>query len=401
MFKDLLSFWIKNLEKSSIQKALQTTSKQDIISFSLGRPDNGLLLLPELKVEYENLFSPENLQYSPPSLELKTHIVELMKEKGIFCTPEEVFLTTGAQQAMTLLTSLFTSEGDNILVDQLTYPGYIQVAQAMHAKLVPLPVCFQKGLDIEKLKHILEHNKRPSLMYTMSEGHNPLGISLSKEQRIQLIKLAEYYRIPIIEDDAYGFLNYDSAELPLKFHWKDGVFYIGSFSKILAPSLRVGWIIASEQIIEKLEILKEGLDINASTLSQKLINSFFARNHLKEHIVKLREEYKNKRDIMVKYLKEYIPQMEFTLPKSGFFIWGKLPPSINTNRLFNLALEEEKVSFLPGSAFLIGEREDVQNCLRLSFAFCPKELIESGVKRLARAIHTYKWENEGQYLRVV
>ncbi len=398
MFKDVLPSWIQNLEKSGIQKALQTTSKTDIISFSLGRPDNDILALLELKDASLDLFSPENLQYSPPSLELKGHIVELMQEKQVFCTPEQIILTTGAQQAMTLLVKLFITEGDSILVDQVTYPGFIQIAQANHADLIPIPVCFQNGLDVEELSYILEKTNKPSLIYTMSEGHNPLGISLNKEHRIKLTKLAEHYKIPIIEDDAYGFLNYDSVELPLKSYWREGVFYIGSFSKIMAPSLRVGWIIASESMIEKLEILKEGLDINTSTLSQKLINSLFIKGCLKEHVLKLREEYGKKRDIMVEALKKHIPEMEFSIPRSGFFIWGKLPFSMNTDRLFKLALEEEKVSFLPGSAFLIGKREDIQNCLRLSFAFCPINLIEGGIKRLAVAIQSYKWHNEGQYI---
>ncbi len=165
--------------------------------------------------------------------------------------------------------------------------------------------------------------------------------------------------------------------------------------------MRVGWIIASEPIIEKLEILKEGLDINTSTFSQKLITSFFAKGILKEHISRLRETYKAKRDVMIHSLQKYIPEMEFIIPKSGFFIWGKLPSSINTKRLFKFALEEEKVSFLPGNAFLIGKRDDVQSCLRLSFAFCPIELIEPGIKRLAIAIQGYKWQNEDQYLSAV
>jgi 2-aminoadipate transaminase len=387
MFYDLFPPWIRNLEKSGVQKALQATSMPDIISFSLGRPGNDQLLLPGLKDVFEDLFSPENLQYSPPSLELKTHIVELMKEKQVFCRPEEIFLTTGAQQAMTLLTKLFVSEGDSILVDQLTYPGFIQVAQTSHAKLLPAPLNSQRSLENE-LKKILEHDKKPKIIYTMSEGHNPLGASLSQQQRLDLTKLAEHYQIPIIEDDAYGFLNYEDVEPPLKSYWEEGVFYIGSFSKILAPSVRIGWIITSAAIIEKLEILKEGLDLNTSTLSQKFIISLFAQNNLKKHILKLREEYKNKRDVMVESLKKYIPEMEFSIPKSGFFIWCKLPSSINTNRLFKLALEKEKVSFIPGNAFLIGEKEDIQNCLRLSFAFCPIDFIECGIKRLARAIYS-------------
>ncbi|MBX9621532.1 MAG: PLP-dependent aminotransferase family protein [Alphaproteobacteria bacterium] len=400
MFKELLPLWIKNLEKSGVQKALETTANPDIISFSLGRPDNNLLRLPELKDCYEELFSPHNLQYSPPSYELKAHIAEFMKEKQVVCTPKEILLTTGAQQAMTLLTKLFANEGADILVDQLTYPGFIQVAQSMHLNLIPSPLCFQSGLHMKELRQILEKNARPSLMYTISEGHNPLGTSLSKKQRIELTALAKEYKVPIIEDDAYGFLNYDLVDPPLKSYSKEGVFYIGSFSKILAPSMRTGWIIASEPIIEKLEILKEGLDINTTSFSQKLITSCFEKGILEERILKLRGTYKEKRDVMVYSLQKYIPEMEFTIPKSGFFIWGKLPSSINTKRLFKFALEEEKVSFIPGNAFLVGERDDVQNCLRLSFAFCPIELIELGIKRLSIAIQSYKWQNEEQYLRL-
>ncbi|OJW54537.1 MAG: hypothetical protein BGO67_10100 [Alphaproteobacteria bacterium 41-28] len=390
MLDDFLSPWVKNLEKSDIQKALQTTSKPDIISFSLGRPDNQLLALADFKEVIDELFLPSNLQYSPPSIELKVHIVELMKERGVLCTPGEVLLTTGAQQAMTLLSKLFVNMGESIIVDQYTYPGFIQVAQALHAGLIPIPVCFQQGLNIKELESILELNKKPRLLYTISEGHNPLGTSLSREQRTELISLVQRYQIPIIEDDAYGFLNYEKVEPPLKSYWREGIFYIGSFSKIFAPSLRIGWIIASEAIIEKLEILKEGFDINTCTLSQKLISCFFAKRSLKEHISKLKEKYKSKRDTMVAALKTHIPEMDFAIPKSGFFIWGRLPPSINTNRVFKVALEEEKVSFLPGSTFLIGNNREAQNCLRLSFAFCPIENIEPGVKRLALAIHESK-----------
>lgn len=398
MFESFLKTKITNLEKSDIQKALEVASNSDIISFSLGRPDNQLLILQDLQHITGKFFSPENLQYSPPSLELKIHIQDFMKEKGVSCSLEEILLTNGAQQAMTLLARIFASKEDDILVDQLTYPGFIQVAQTLHAHLIPTPVCFKKGINIDELKMILKKNIRPNFLYTISEGHNPLGISLSKKQRVELIKLAQSNNIPIVEDDAYGFLNYEDVELPLKSYWEEGVFYIGSFSKILAPSLRVGWIIASKVMIEKLEILKESFDANTSTLSQKIINSFFMKGSLKEHVYKLKEKYRDKRDAMVAALKTHIPEMDFEVPKSGFFIWGRLPSLVNTSELFKLALGEEKVSFLPGSTFLIGDKKEVQNCLRLSFSFCPIEDIEPGIKRLSYALHKYRKKNkEGSF----
>src|SRR3990167_2885650 len=167
MFDDLLPLWIQNLEKSGVQKALHTATSSDLISFSLGRPDNQMLSLfssPEFEGVSSGLFSSENLQYSIPSFELKNHVVGLMRERGVICRPEEILLTTGAQQAMNLLVKLFVCEGDTILVDQLTYPGFTQIAQARQARLVPIPVCYGGGFDQEAFENILKSAERPRLI---------------------------------------------------------------------------------------------------------------------------------------------------------------------------------------------------------------------------------------------
>lgn len=378
--------WTKKLEKSFIQQALEVTANPDIISFSLGRPDQSLLGLLDSANIPADILSPQNLQYSPPSAELKKHIVTLMKERGVHCEEEEIFLTSGAQQAMSLLTKVMTHNNDTILVDQLTYPGFIQVNQSLNTKLIPIPCDIQSGIILEELEKLLNCNPQPRFIYMIPEGHNPLGISLGETKRIQLAKLTKKYQIPIVEDDAYGLLTYETTAPPLKSYWKEGVFYIGSFSKVLGPSFRVGWIVAPKATIERFETLKEGTDINASTFSQKLILSILNDTDFDVHIMKLRETYKKKRDIMVDALNKYIPELEFKVPQSGFFLWGKLSSTVNTTELFNIGLREEGISFLPGEAFLIGERADARNCLRLSFAFCPMERIEEGVKRLAHAL---------------
>lgn len=378
--------WTKKLEKSFVQQALEVTANSDIISFSLGRPDQSLLGLLNPNNIPSDILSPQNLQYSPPSYELKKHIVKLMKERGVDCKEEEIFLTSGAQQAMSLLTKVMTHENDTILVDQLTYPGFIQVNQSLNTKLVPIPCDIRSGIILDELEKLLNCNPQPRFIYMIPEGHNPLGISLGETQRIQLIKLAQKYQIPIVEDDAYGLLTYETTVPPLKSYWKEGVFYIGSFSKVLAPSFRVGWIVTPKTTIERFETLKEGTDINTSTFSQKLILSILNDTDFDAHVMTLRESYKKKRNIMVNSLKKYIPELEFEIPQSGFFLWGTLPSTVNTTELFNVALREEGISFLPGEAFLIGERADAKNSLRLSFAFCPIERIEEGVKRLAYAL---------------
>ena len=380
---------IRTLEPSAIQQALQNTSDSDVISFSLGMPSEDLFPILDYKKSMLDLWMPNSLQYSPPLEKLKQQIVELMEQRGVSCTSNQIFLTTGAQQAIHLLCRCLVDKDEAAATDAATYPGFIQTIQSLGIDLSTIPVSFTEGLDINNLENLCKNVNKPKFFYTMSEGHNPLGLSISKEKRLKLVEIAQTYQMPIIEDDAYGFLNYQAIEPPLKTYGKDWVFYIGSFSKILAPSARVGWIIAPEYLIAKLEILKESSDINTATFSQRIISAFLEKKDFSKHLFYLRNSYKEKRDMMTKSLKDHIPELNFTIPSSGFFIWGQLPSSINTHQLFWHALNNEKVSFLPGSAFGSSSNRNLSHCLRLSFSYCPLELIETGVKRLAKALRTY------------
>ena len=388
MDEQLLSNSSRVLEKSHIQKALQAPLTSDTISFALGMPDTNLLPLDKYKVALNKVLSSASLQYSPPINALKAQIVDLMKERQVFCNPDQIFLTSGAQQAMMLITKLLIDKGDNIVIEEATYPGFIQIAKSLQANLITISSDYQNGILIEELENYLKikNQKNPKFIYTIPEGHNPLGMSLSKEKRIKLINLAESYKIPIVEDDAYGFINYEEVEPPLRAYSDEWIFYIGSFSKILSPATRIGWIIVPEGLIEKLEILKEASDLNTATFSQHIISSYIEIGLLSEHLTLIKKHYKEKRDLMAKALKQHIPEMQFILPKSGFFIWGRLPSNINTDKLFKLALETKNVSFLPGSAFGLNDKNNLTNCLRLSFAFCPLDAIEIGIKKLGDTI---------------
>ena len=389
MDEQLLSNSSRILEKSHIQKALQAPLTSDIISFALGMPATNLLPLDKYKIALDKVLSSTSLQYSPPVKALKAQIVDLMKERQVFCNPDQIFITSGAQQAMMLITKLLVDKGDDIIIEEATYPGFIQIAKSLEANLINIPTDHQNGISIEALENYLKtkNSKKPKFIYTIPEGHNPLGMSLNKERRLKLIKLAESYKVPIVEDDAYGFINYEEeVEPPLRAHSDEWIFYIGSFSKILSPSTRIGWIIVPEGVIEKLEILKEASDINTATFSQYIISSYIEMGVLSEHLSLIKKHYKEKRDVMVKALKQYIPEMQFILPKSGFFIWGRLPSNINTDKLFKLALETKNVSFLPGTAFGADNQNNLTDCLRLSFAFCPLDTIEIGIKRLSEAV---------------
>ncbi len=390
MDEQLLSNSSRALEKSHIQKALQAPLTSDTISFALGMPATNLLPLDKYKIALNKILSSASLQYSPPVKALKAQIVDLMKERQVFCNPDQIFLTSGAQQAMMLITKLLADKGDDILIEEATYPGFIQIAQSLQANLITIPVDHQNGISIEELENYLKikNQKKPKFIYTIPEGHNPLGISLSKEKRLKLINLAKSYKIPIVEDDAYGFINYEEeVEAPLRSYSDEWIFYIGSYSKILSPATRVGWIIVPEGLIDKLEILKEASDINTATFTQHIISSYIEMGFLSDHLSFIKKHYKEKRDVMVKALKQYIPEIQFFIPKSGFFIWGRLPSNINTDKLFKLTLETKNVSFIPGSAFGLNNKKSLTNCLRLSFAFCSLDSIEIGIKKLGEVIN--------------
>lgn len=385
---EILSSSVRKLKPSAIQESLKNISSE-VISFSLGMPANNLFPVLNYKKAMSDLWIPDSFQYCSPSIELKYQIQKLMQQRGVSCTPSQIFLTNGAQQAIQLLCKALIDKDETAVTDAAVYPGFIQAAQLSDISLTTNPVSFSEGMDMDSLEGLCQKPKKPKFIYTMSDGHNPLGISLSKEKRLKLVEIAQTYQIPIIEDDAYGFLNYQPIESPLKAYNPDWVFYIGSFSKILAPTARVGWIVAPEFLIDKLAILKEGNDINTTTFSQRIISAFLEKNDFSTHLSFLKNAYREKRDEMVKALKEHIPEIKFNIPSSGFFIWAQLPQEIEANQLFWHALKNEKVSFLPGEAFTTSFTNNLNNCLRLSYSYCPLELIETGIKRLANAIQSY------------
>ena len=391
MTKITLSSICNKLYTSEIQNALKkTSSNSDIISFSLGMPSEELLPLEMYQHSLLKVLDKNCLQYSSPSYKLRKQITLLMRKRGIYCAPEQIFLTSGAQQAMMLIIRLLLDEDDSIIVDSATYPGLIQIAESFKVNLIPMDIS-------ANLRSYLEYTqKKPKLIYTMSEGHNPCGTSLDAKACIDLINTAEKFSIPIIEDDAYGFLNYDTAEYSLKYYSNDLVFYIGSFSKILSPATRVGWIIAPDDLIEKLAILKESSDINMSTLSQHIIYTYLETNNFDQHLQYIKKFYKQKRDIMIEALQRYVPDIKFTIPKSGFFIWCEFPNYIDTNKLFKCATEDFGVSFLPGCAFTsVPHNKSLNNYLRLSFGHCNANLIPEGIKRLGQVVQAMRKQLKG------
>ncbi|MBA3471509.1 MAG: PLP-dependent aminotransferase family protein [Herpetosiphonaceae bacterium] len=386
----VLSAWTQKTMPSALQHMLSATAHPDIISFALGLP------APELfPAEAFGAISAEvlrqdvaALQYGPPSESLKASIVALMALRGVECRAEQIFLTNGAQQGMNMLARLLLDPGGSVLIEDCIYTGFQQVLEPFQPTILTVPADVASGMDVDAVAAHLESGKRPAFIYAITDGHNPLGVSMSAEKRAQLVALARDYRVPIIEDDAYGFLSYAQQSIPpLRALSEDWVFYVGSFSKILAPALRVGWVIVPEWLIDKLSIVKEASDIGTATFSQRLVAAYVNTQALPAHLARLRHEYAVRRDAMLDALEHCFPATtRWYKPDNGMFIWIELPETVNSLELLRIAITDQKVAFIPGTVFSVGERQSASNGLRLNFSNCNVARIQTGIERLAATI---------------
>jgi 2-aminoadipate transaminase len=240
-------------------------------------------------------------------------------------------------------------------------------------------------MDVDAVAQYLSSRARPSFIYSITDGHNPLSVRLSPSKRSRLVELAEQYRVPIIEDDAYGFLCYENPLPPLRALSERWVFYTGSFSKILAPALRVGWLVVPEELILPLSVIKESSDIDAAPLSQRIVNAYLDTGGLPAQIDMLRTQYGLRRDTMLRALAENFPDAaRWTKPDCGFFVWVELPSTVDVDELFRRALEDEHVAFIPGHAFSVNHKRSSN--IRLNFSHPTAARIEEGIPRLARVL---------------
>ena len=327
----------------------------------------------------------QTLQYEAPSARLKEHIVEIMKQRGVQSSTDEVHLISGAQQGLSLLACLFVDGGGNVVMEQASYPGFQQALQPYSCRVLTVKTDLETGLDVDELGHLLASGVRPRLLYIMTEHHNPLGVSMSYDKRARLGELVRQYGIPVIEDDAYGFLSYEGDPLPpLKTFAPEWVCYVGSFSKILAPALRTGWAILPRQLAAPFSVLKFANDLDSSSLGQRVISLLLDGWNLWDHVENLRREYRARRDAMLSALSGFgRPGARWTRPRGGLFVWVELPLGTNTPALLAQAVSRERITFIPGQAFAASPDVDLSHCLRLNFSNSPVERIHEGIRRLS------------------
>ena len=384
-----LANWARETHPSPLQEMLTSASRPGIISLALGMPDEKLFPTAEFAQAAQRVLAtdPHALQYGPHLQPLKAQVVELMKRRGVVCREQQVFITAGAQQGMCLLARILLEPGSEIIAEELIYTGFQQVVEPFQPGVLTVPTSLETGMDVDAVEAHLKSGARPAFIYAITEGHNPLSVSLSKDKRVRLVELAVRYGVPIIEDDAYGFLNYQgNLEPPLR-ALDEHVLYVGSFSKIVAPALRIGWLVVPEVLIKPLSIVKESTDINSTTFPQRVLSAYLETGQLADHIKHLCYNYALRRDTMLAALHEHFPEeTRWTTPSSGMFVWLE-NENIDAAELFNTALSTAQVAFLPGYVFSVGPVRLKPHSMRLNFSYCSPEQIREGVARLGRLIN--------------
>ncbi len=387
-----------NIGSSAIRELLKLTSLPDVISFAGGLPAPEVFPIEKFKEASDIVLTEMGrsaLQYGTTEgyQPLREMIARNATKYGIQISSDNVLITSGSQQALDLLGRIFINRGDRVLVESPTYLGAIQAWNAYGVKYVTIP------FDDDGMRtDLLESRLRTGIkfIYVLPNFQNPTGVTLSRTRRKQLVDKADAYGVPIVEDDPYGQLRYEGEHLPPVVVMDDemrakevpiyggNVIYTSTFSKILAPGLRLAWVVAPTEVIKKLVQAKQGCDLHTSTFTQYLVYQVANNSWMRSHIHTIRKTYKERRDIMIKALEQYMPDgVRWTKPKGGLFLWVTLPEAIDTGAIFNSAVEA-KVAFVPGGPFHpLGGGE---NTMRLNFSNAKPELIMEGIKRLAKVI---------------
>lgn len=362
---------------------------KEIISLAAGTPAPNLLPADLLRTIFNDslLIDRQNaLGYCPVEglQSLRRGIAARMRRRGIAVDLSNILILSGSTQGIGLVGRFLLSPGDEVVVESPTYLGAIQSFRALGARVIGVPTD-SEGMRVDLLESILTR-RRPRLIYTLPTFQNPTGVVLSPERRRRLLLLSKRYQTPILEDDPYGEMYFEGAEpQPLKALDTHGqVLYLGTYSKILAPGLRVAWLVAPQPMIERLSLHKQIFDLNTNALGQWIVSEILQRNLLDTHLSMVRERYCRKRDLMLKAIRTYWPKdVRVTHPAGGFHIWCRLPAEMRARTLLREAAQEH-VAFVTGEAFHV-DGNGAQH-IRLSFAFPEERHIEEAIRGIGRAM---------------
>lgn len=382
---------VANLQASIIREMLKFSNLPGVISFAGGLPAPEMFPLADLKTSCVNIidkYGSTSMQYSLSMgiTPLRKAIAERSQMRGISSESANILITSGAQQALEMVSRAFIDPGDVVITEYPTYVGAIQAFNYHRATYEYIPMD-SDGMLVDLLEERIERSN-PKLIYVVSTYQNPSGITMSLARRRKLVEIASKYNIPIIDDDPYSELRFEGEPITsLKALGGDIVISLGTFSKLLAPGLRIGWINGPAEIMQLFERVKQVSDLHANTFTQYMILDYLERGLLDEHINNIRADYSAKRDMMIKSIEEYFPpSITITHPEGGLFLWCKLPVEADARKLLDFAIEK-KVTYVVGMAFHPDEKGN--NTFRLNFSNASHETIVEGIKRLGEVFHAH------------
>ncbi|HEU5375459.1 MAG TPA: PLP-dependent aminotransferase family protein [Ktedonobacteraceae bacterium] len=394
------------IRRSAIRELLKFTSQPDVISFAGGLPAPELFPVERMRQATETVLTqqgPEALQYSTTEgmPELRSFLAQRLSNETLRVKPENILIVTGSQQALDLLTRIFVNEQDRVILENPTYLGMLQALKPYDLTYLPVPTD-EHGMRVEMLPALLR--QRPSLLYTVPTFQNPQGTTLVKERRLELIHMVEHASVPLVEDNPYSELRYEGESEPsllelearsLGNNEPNGwVISVGTFSKILSPGLRLGWVAAPLPVIDKLVAAKQSTDLHTSTFVQYIVQELVRDGFLETHIARLRTAYRERRDCMLAAMKHSFPEeVTWSHPAGGLFLMVYLPPSLDAQALLQEALAYQ-VAFVPGVDFHVGNTG--RNTFRLNFSNASPPLIKEGIKRLGHVLKNAVQQHHGE-----
>lgn len=395
------------MTSSAIRELLKITEQPGFISFAGGLPAPELFPVAEVADVVQRVLHESGqvaLQYSATEgyRPLRELIARRMTDEGVSATVNNILITTGSQQAIDLVGKILLDPGEAVVVESPTYLAALQAWNAYEASFIGVP-SDQVGMDVALLEEIAP--RQPKLLYCQPNFQNPTGVTLSRERRESLVDISVRHGLPILEDDPYRQLRFEGRHLPRLLalesarqgnqgEYHGNIISLSSFSKILAPGLRVGWVVAAPEVIAQLTQAKQGTDLHTSTLDQMIAYEMLGTGYLEDHQQLIVRTYRERRNVMLASLAEHFPpEARWTRPEGGMFLWVELPEAIDASELLREAMKQQ-VAFVPGHGFHVDGSG--HNTLRLNFSNSTPAQIREGAARLARALESVQRGLEGR-----
>lgn len=386
---------MQKVRPSAIRELLVLGAQPDIISFGGGYPAPETFPIVELNAVFEDVVKHSGtrvFQYSTSEglPQLREKLVQRMNVAGVSCELDNLFIIQGGQQGLDLVAKMFIDRGDTIITESPTFLGALIAFNPYEPEYKTIQMD-RYGMDMSDLEETLKSSRKVKMIYTVPDFHNPTGVTMSSERRKRLVELANQYNVMILEDAPYREIRFDGTTLPpiKTFDTEGRVIHLGSFSKILCPGIRLGWVVADKEIASKLCLLKTAADTQSGTLNMYLANRFMEKYDIDEHIQLIRTVYKEKKETMIRAILQHLPSnVSYTNPEGGLFTWVTLPNNIDSAKLMReRLLPEAKVAYVPGATFF-PIHEEVNHC-RMSYSSMSKEKITEGISLFGKILKQY------------